>query len=134
MKPGESASRKDALAKLRLHLTAVNGFDDPLTPDELCFLMLHKTDDWPIGDDLRLVRMVARTFLSEQQRRWIRCDERLPELGETVIVQGGIAYRKHPDGAWFTLTGETYPGRPIQWEVNHWIPIPAAPQPAERKD
>lgn len=68
MKPGESSSRSDALTKLRAHLAAANAHTD-LTPEELCFLMLKKTDDWPIGDDLRLVRMVAAAFVSERGTR-----------------------------------------------------------------
>jgi hypothetical protein len=57
---------------------------------------------------------------------WISVEERLPEDHEVVIVHGGIAYQRK--GEWMTLTGERYPGRPIQWQVTHWMPLPPAPQ------
>ena len=64
--------------------------------------------------------------------RWIPVTERLPENNHVVIVSGGIARWRDPcpewpDGQFFTLTGERWPGLPIQWEVTHWMPLPAQP-------
>ena len=52
-----------------------------------------------------------------------------PKDGTTIIVPGGIAhwYREN----WFTLTGYDYPGRPIQWTVKFWMPLPPSPQETE---
>ena len=59
---------------------------------------------------------------------WISVDDGLPVYGETVIVAGGIAYRRIQDaGRWYTLTSCDYPGKPIQWDVTHWMPLPDAP-------
>ena len=59
--------------------------------------------------------------------KWVSVEDRLPENNLTVIVPGGIAYRRHDD--WYTLTGERYPGRLIIWEhgVKHWMPLPEPP-------
>ena len=53
---------------------------------------------------------------------WVSVDERLPEGDTTVIVQGGIAHRYN--GQWRTLTATDWPGKFIQWEVTHWMPLP----------
>ncbi len=55
-----------------------------------------------------------------------------PKDGTIILVSGGIAYWREKEQAWFTLTAEAYPGRPIQWEVTHWMPLPNPP--AERKE
>ena len=48
--------------------------------------------------------------------------ESAPRDGRTIIVDGGIAYWR--SGGWWTLTGVDWPGRPIKWEVKHWMPFP----------
>jgi hypothetical protein len=59
--------------------------------------------------------------------------ETAPKDGSPIIVSGGIAYWRerlnHWEGpaAWYTITGVNYPGSPIQWEVRHWMPLPAPP-------
>ena len=63
-----------------------------------------------------------------------------PKDGTVVIVPGGIAHwrvspspidqMKNVEG-WWTLTGEEYPGRPIEWEVTHWMPLPSPPPVGE---
>jgi hypothetical protein len=58
-------------------------------------------------------------------REWIPVSERLPDDNTKVIVHGGIAYIRK--GEWFTLTGERFPGKPIQWPVTHWMPLPEPP-------
>ena len=45
-----------------------------------------------------------------------------PTDGTMVIVEGGVAWFR--DGCWRTITGEEYPGRPIEWEVRYWMPFP----------
>jgi len=58
---------------------------------------------------------------------WISVEDQLPGLNKTVIVDGGIAYLAH-DRNWYTLTGEEYPGKVIQWTVTHWMPLPEPPE------
>jgi len=56
---------------------------------------------------------------------WISVKDRLP--GDyAVLVSGGVAY--YADGVWYTVTGFTYPGVPIRWEVTHWMPLPEPPK------
>jgi hypothetical protein len=55
---------------------------------------------------------------------WISVEDRLPAIGKTVIVAGGIAYRM-PD-EWISQTGAAS-GRPIMWPVTHWMPLPDPP-------
>lgn len=58
---------------------------------------------------------------------WIPVKERLPDFYQQVIVHGGIGYLNR-DGVWYTITAIDYPGKPIQWEVTHWIPLPEPPK------
>jgi hypothetical protein len=59
--------------------------------------------------------------------------ETAPKDGTVIIVPGGIAYwrerRNHWEGpgGWYTLTACDWPGRPIQWEVKVWQPLPEPP-------
>jgi len=57
--------------------------------------------------------------------KWISVKDQMPEALDTVIVRGGIGY--FYSGKWFTLTGEAWPGKIIQWEVTHWMPLPDPP-------
>jgi len=56
---------------------------------------------------------------------WISVEDRLPEENEIVIVSGGIACLL--GGVWHSQTGIDT-GRPIQWELTHWMPLPDAPE------
>ena len=68
------------------------------------------------------------------ESEWISVEDRLPEDNVYVIVKGGIAYYRRGKGRyavcgeWWTLTGERFPGRIIQWQVNHWMPLPTPPE------
>ncbi len=57
---------------------------------------------------------------------WISVEDKLPDENTNVIVDGGIAYYRK--GLWMTLTGELFPGKPIQWIVTHWMPLPEPPK------
>lgn len=59
--------------------------------------------------------------------QWIPVSERLPHSRDMVIVQGGVGYYDASTLGWYTLTGFDSPGKPIQWEVTHWMPLPAPP-------
>jgi hypothetical protein len=58
---------------------------------------------------------------------WIDVADRLPTEEFVVIVKGGVAYRSGCE--WFTITGETWPGKLIQWPVKWWMPFPVLPSP-----
>ena len=62
---------------------------------------------------------------------WISVEDRLPETHTTVIVAGGIAYIN--ESCWWTLTGVDYPGSQIQWDVTHWMPLPAGPEESDNE-
>lgn len=57
---------------------------------------------------------------------WISTLNEWPEPHKTVIVEGGVAY--HDGKTWFTITGEEWPGKAIQWPVKYWMPMPEAPK------
>lgn len=48
-----------------------------------------------------------------------------PKDGTVIFVPGGIAHWY--DGAWYSLTGQGYPGRRVTWTPLHWMPLPAPP-------
>ncbi|WP_411750023.1 DUF551 domain-containing protein [Serratia marcescens] len=64
---------------------------------------------------------------------WIKCSERMPRHGETVLftsngrVMAGTyddgRYLQRPVGKWKWL------GRVYSLPVTHWMPLPAAPNP-----
>lgn len=53
---------------------------------------------------------------------WVSCSDRLPEPFVIVIVNGGVAL--YTGSRWHTVTCCNWPGRPIGWEVTHWMPLP----------
>lgn len=55
-----------------------------------------------------------------------------PKDGTLIIVPGGVAYWRErlnhwETEGWYTITGFNWPGKPIQWNVKHWMPLPLAP-------
>ena len=54
--------------------------------------------------------------------RWVSVALAVPHDNTNVIIDGGIGYIRQ--GVWMTVTGKRFPGKPIQWEVTHWQPIP----------
>lgn len=77
----------------------------------------------PAGFDLSRGHRDMR-LRGSQTITWFHPDDAIPM--ETVIISGGIGYRK--DGRWYTLTGQDSPGRPIEWEVTGWTPMLFAPE------
>ncbi len=57
--------------------------------------------------------------------------ETAPKDNSMILVHGGVAHWWK--GEWYTLTAEEYPGRPIQWKVAHWMPLPSPPPVELRK-
>lgn len=60
---------------------------------------------------------------------WISSEERLPEEGVTVLVEGGVARRK--PGFWVSGMVEPLWMQPIKSEVTHWMPLPVPPKPVD---
>lgn len=53
--------------------------------------------------------------------KWISVKDYLPEIGKTVIVRGGLAYRIEEE--WISQTAGSS-GRTIQWPISHWMEFP----------
>lgn len=68
------------------------------------------------------------------QGGWISVADRKPGHRQVVLVCGGTAYYKHDSAEWFTISGEDWPGKKIQWEVTHWMPLPNPPSNSPRSD
>lgn len=64
---------------------------------------------------------------------WISVADSKPGHCQVVLVCGGTAYYKHDSAEWFTISGEDWPGKKIQWEVTHWMPLPNPPSNSERQ-
>jgi hypothetical protein len=66
----------------------------------------------------------------EEKMEWISVDERLPEVGDHVLIWAGdvkpsIGYRVNT-GLWYSrMAGED--GEAF-WGVKHWMPLPEAPK------
>ena len=58
---------------------------------------------------------------------WIDAFVRKPNGHEFVIVDGGIAWYHPMSDMWMSVTAIEYPGKPIQWPVRFWMPIPQIP-------
>lgn len=69
---------------------------------------------------------------------WIPCSERMPEIGEEVLVR--ISCNDHfniesgkykGDGLWLGCWFSTYGKKGSPYQVTHWMPLPAAPEPCK---
>lgn len=69
---------------------------------------------------------------------WIPCSERMPEIGEEVLMR--ISCNDHfniesgkykGDGLWLGCWFSTYGKKGSPYQVTHWMPIPAAPEPCK---
>ena len=75
----------------------------------------------------QLERELEKLRRSDVQGGWISVADRKPDHCRVVLVRGGVAYYKHDSAEWFTISGEDWPGKKIQWEVKHWMPLPNSP-------
>ena len=77
-----------------------------------------------------VAKLKARIAELEEERRWRKCSEELPEDDETVIVLLG----RTPKTRGFFLTsryvagGWTYCEDPHECKPTHWFRIPKAPE------
>lgn len=69
---------------------------------------------------------------------WIPCSEQMPEVGEEVLMR--ISCNDHfniesgkykGDGLWLGCWFSTYGKKGSPYQVTHWMPIPAAPEPCK---
>lgn len=106
---------------------------------ETCAVIAERYEQPFAAADMRAMKSATPVPVSSPQQEsaefmWIPCEQELPSIGQTVIVQGGIAYRVEDE--WISQTGGAS-GRPIMWPVTHWAKIPDIPAPpvtAEGKD
>lgn len=60
---------------------------------------------------------------------WIAVEERLPEAGLYVIIEGGMGFQM--SGVWWSIMDEgTNNPLPVKWTVTHWMPY--LPRPRRR--
>ena len=57
---------------------------------------------------------------------WISVNVAVPHDNINVILDGGVGDIRNGD--WWTVTGERFPGKLIQWSVTDWMPIPELPE------
>ncbi|EPN1651987.1 DUF551 domain-containing protein [Cronobacter dublinensis] len=69
---------------------------------------------------------------------WIPCSERMPEVGEKVLMriscnnQFNIESGKYKgDGLWLGCWCSTYGKTGSPYQVAHWMPLPSAPEPCK---
>lgn len=69
---------------------------------------------------------------------WIPCSERMPEIGEKVLMriscnnQFNIESGKYKgDGLWLGCWCSTYGKAGSPYQVAHWMPLPSAPEPCK---
>ncbi|EOG6122168.1 DUF551 domain-containing protein [Cronobacter malonaticus] len=69
---------------------------------------------------------------------WIACSERMPEISEEVLMR--ISCNDHfniesgkykGDGLWLGCWFSNYGKKGSPYQVTHWMPIPAAPEPCK---
>ncbi len=75
------------------------------------------------------IEWLENKILSIVGVEWISVEDRLPEVGVTVLVSGGCAMVGH-DGKWLSLMEQYEDGeyREIQWNVTHWRSLPRPPK------
>ena len=83
-----------------------------------------QADDW--NDWAEAAQCVADALLSAisrlaQGEKWISVQERLPPIGEIVLLVGG--YGMLCANGWYTAMSGSVP-RPIQCEVTRWMEVP----------
>ncbi|EOZ0651009.1 DUF551 domain-containing protein [Cronobacter muytjensii] len=69
---------------------------------------------------------------------WIPCSERMPGIGEAVLMRISCSDhfniesgRYKGDGLWLGCWFSTYGKKGSPYQVAHWMPIPAAPEPCK---
>lgn len=85
--------------------------------------MTEEEGGWLLGRFLDLIGKI------NSENHW-QAIESAPKDGRAILVHGGVALwyvGDNCDGAWYSITGHDYPGRPIEWPVTHWMPLPSPP-------
>ena len=55
---------------------------------------------------------------------WIHVNDKLPEPGQRVIIEGGMGF--HQNGSWYTIVDEGNKNPlPVQWQVLYWKYLPS---------
>ena len=61
-----------------------------------------------------------------KEMQWVSGKDRLPEFGEEVFVEGGLAMLRG-NGNWYSGMEEPRYTRVIEWKPRHWMPLPPVP-------
>lgn len=91
-----------------------------------CDSIIKTLGDGIVSDMVREERAMFAAIEPALLRDDWRGMDSAPRDGTVFIVPGGVAHWHN--GYWKTLTGYPFPGRPIEWEVKHWRPLPAPPE------
>lgn len=120
---------RDEVIKALDHCIHLNGVSSLDNNDE-CFDCPFRADGEDTCVSLAPMLEAALELLKEQEPRWISVEDRLPELGDTVLFTGKSSFgtrfatqRGWWDGTfWHRDAGETiYSSTP----VTHWMPLPS---------
>jgi hypothetical protein len=74
----------------------------------------------------RIAELEALNHDLEEERRWRKCSDEMPKLGDVVLVKFSERTKGH-----------YYPMDVVRWdstyelgeiEVSHWMPLPSAPK------
>ena len=91
-------------------------------------LGVERDQNWSFSiADIHAAFLAGKASRGDVQGGWISVADSRPGHCQVVLVCGGVAYYKHDSAEWFTISGEDWPGKKIQWEVKHWMPLPNPP-------
>lgn len=129
----------------------------PLLTDEIIDMVREAGLDWhagyPVGDEANRYETLARAVEARVREKmgdgWVACNERMPPIGEEVLVwlaqpswgQPRVALdtwdeQHEAPVAWSSATIPVGPGwdSSAEWErVTHWRPLPPPPEGAGEK-
>lgn len=91
------------------------------------------------AENRRLPKDAVRYLRADLVPQWVRCDERLPELGQYVLVTNGrfVGYatreltRFSDDGMF--VGGACWIGT-LHEGITHWMPLPSPPDGNQETD
>jgi len=99
--------------------------DEAFTSGDLSGHDVIMTEEYRRG--IVIVRDLYQRLQAEKEGGWQPIETAPRDELTVVLVPGGIAHWSVSDQAWMSLTAQTWPGLPIQWEVRHWMPMPPIP-------
>ena len=123
MKDETRAARMERLLRTLPPAVRGMGFGDPDDDDEE-YTHASEVVSWAISEIDRL----------REERRWIPVEERLPEVGSSVLVAWSHEEDKNQaiSQAWYDPLGKFMSLEDMEFpNVTHWQPLPAPPSEGE---